>query len=658
MEALGHALQAHLGRAGTCLLLTGNLGAGKSTISRGFVRAFCRDASLDVPSPTFLLCLSYREDEAHEARAAGPPPGEGGDVPMSEGGAQAPGAVHHMDPYRLGQKADKMSGLISYEEAFERDVCLIEWPDRMPKAVMDLPKRGVTVAVSGTGIQAVGRHVVITPLSPDDPSAAVLAAWRTAGALPQVSVPWRQSTAAASTDASGQLMPRSAAVQQLLASEPASWVVLGIESSCDDTAAAVLRGDGTVLAHKIASQTGLHEQYGGVKPDVARDAHAAAIGATVEGCLQEAGVKPEQLSAVAVTVGPGLSLCLQVGLRHALTIAARHQIPLVPVHHMEAHSLVVRLPSLYPPLAPAPPAPGAPTTPPAFPALLLLVSGGHNMLVLCQGIGRHRILGTTLDDSAGECFDKVARLLGVNAIPGGPHLERLAAGGDPAKFKLTLPMQNGMHKASCNFSFSGLKTSVAKLVDDQRALLGLPPAQVGPKALADKAAAAAAAAIGPDGGAPEGAGSEAQAEGERAFERVAADIAASFQRTVVAFLQQRTRRALGWLKDDCAQHGGEMATCLVVAGGVAANTAVREGLTAVAGEFGIPCMYPPIKYCTDNGLMVAWAGVERLRLGLFTMPPADTSAVEKHVDVLPRWPLGPTDPRSVVAPSCNKHRTT
>lgn len=268
--------------------------------------------------------------------------------------------------------------------------------------------------------------MVITPLSEDDPSAPVLAAWRAAGALPDVSVPWRTSPAAGADQlgcaGEGQAAAgrSSSLVQQVLAKDPASWVVLGIESSCDDTAAAVIRGDGTVLAHKIASQTGLHEQYGGVKPDVARDAHAAAIGATVAGCLEEAGVAPEALSAVAVTVGPGLSLCLQVGLRHALTIAAQHQVPVVPVHHMEAHALVVRLPSLYPPPATAPPAADAPApaAPPAFPALLLLVSGGHNMLVLCQGVGRHRILGTTLDDSAGECFDKVARLLGVNSIPG------------------------------------------------------------------------------------------------------------------------------------------------------------------------------------------------------------------------------------------------
>lgn len=261
-------------------------------------------------------------------------------------------------------------------------------------------------ACSGTGIQAVGRCVTIRPLSPDDPSAPVLAAWRAAGRIPEAVVTWR---AAAQAGAGQGLGPAGSSGQSglRLSGLPESWVVLGIESSCDDTAAAVLCGDGRVLAHRIASQAGLHEQYGGVKPDVARDAHAAAIKDTVDGCLAEAGIKPEQLSAVAVTVGPGLSLCLQVGLRHALEIAAQHQVPLVPVHHMEAHALVPRLPSLG--LAPGM----------TFPALLLLVSGGHNMLVLTEGVGRHRIMGTTVDDSVGECFDKIARLLGISAIPGG-----------------------------------------------------------------------------------------------------------------------------------------------------------------------------------------------------------------------------------------------
>ncbi len=170
-----------------------------------------------------------------------------------------------------------------------------------------------------------------------------------------------------------------------------------------------------------------------MKPDAARDAHAASITGTVDSCLAKAGITPNQLTAVAVTVGPGLSLCLQVGVRHALTLAATHAKPVVPVHHMEAHALMTRMP-------------GVNSHPLTFPALLLLVSGGHNMLVLCSGVGKYRIIGTTLDDSMGECFDKTARLLGFAAIPGGPLLEKLAIKGNAAAHKITMPMQTGQHK--------------------------------------------------------------------------------------------------------------------------------------------------------------------------------------------------------------------
>ncbi|EFJ43437.1 hypothetical protein VOLCADRAFT_31243, partial [Volvox carteri f. nagariensis] len=343
-------------------------------------------------------------------------------------------------------------------------------------------------------------------------------------------------------------------------------VVLGIESSCDDTAAAVVRGDGTVLSHEIASQTGLHEQYGGVKPDVARQAHAAAIEATVNSALQRAGVEAGSLTAVAVTAGPGLALCLQVGVQYGLTLAARHGLPYIPVHHMEAHAMMTRLPS--------------------FPSLLLLVSGGHNMLVLCEGVGRHRIIGTTLDDSVGECFDKIARVAGITAVPvrimhcdgdaGGPHLERMAASARldaHIRYPLTLPLANGAQKDSCNFSFSGLKTQVMTLIMQKRKELGLPDLPP-PPALAAAAAAAAAAGGG-----------------------------------VTTACQLRRERQQ-------QQHQPGFVRSLVVAGGVAANAAVRTGLSEVAAEFGLPCVYPPVRYCTDNGLMVAWTGVERLKLGL------------------------------------------
>ncbi|GAX78502.1 hypothetical protein CEUSTIGMA_g5941.t1 [Chlamydomonas eustigma] len=798
MEKIGASLQScGLGSAGTVLLLNGHLGAGKSTICRGFVRAACKDQTLDVPSPTFLLCLSYSEDQAYDhsrrksnctdarVTSTGDDGGAERKTVSSAGldcstagrtadddsdvhGGRTP-MVHHMDPYRLGAKADKMAGLIDFEAAFQQDVCLIEWPDRMPAEVMKLPMKGVTIIVSGTGIQGAGRLVHIQALTPEDPSAQVLEKWRSDSALPEPTVSWGHAgslttlsdDADAKSAGSGSHFKEEAGEYLMAAGvgaikstaramagmkmfpteDPGQWLVLGIESSCDDTAAAVVCGDGSVKSHCIASQAGLHEQYGGVKPDVARDAHAKAIQSTVETCLSQAGIRPEALTAVAATIGPGLSLCLQVGVQHALTLAARHRLPFIPVHHMEAHAMMTRLPSLNP-------------TPTTFPALIMLVSGGHNMLVLSEGVGKHRIMGTTLDDSVGECFDKIARLMGITVIPGGPHLEKLAEEGEDilagvaaqaaaeaaaagtlspsscqaagvkvaskliSQYEVTMPMQSGAHRNSCNFSFSGIKTSVAKLIEEARVRLGL-PAQLysGPGAVstagdkilpqshqqqqsANNVKLVHAAPTSGDSG--ESADSADKQLVSAQLHRETCLIAAGFQRVAVRFLQQRTRRALQWLAEDARQQFGGSSgrvaaaimvpdsscssgfnadagpsqllpaaagsgsnllpaysaaaappvlppavTCLVVAGGVAANRSVRTGLEAVAAEFCVPCICPPVQHCTDNGLMVAWTGVERLKLGLYRVPPEDREeAIRANVDVLPRWPIGPMDPRS------------
>jgi tRNA threonylcarbamoyl adenosine modification protein TsaD len=367
-----------------------------------------------------------------------------------------------------------------------------------------------------------------------------------------------------------------------LKGERADWVVLGIESSCDDTGAAVLRGDGTVLSEVVASQAGVHEEFGGVKPDAAAAAHAKAINETVSMALEKAGVKPSDLTAVTVTVGPGLALCLNVGVEKALGFAAEHQLPVVKVHHMEAHMMVTRMPL-----------DGAVI--PEFPFLTLLVSGGHTMIVLSEALGSHTILGSTIDDSAGEAFDKTARLLGITKVPGGPPLEKLAQKGQPS-FDLPVPLaktrdqtlQNG-----CDFSFSGLKTAVRQLVAK-----------------------------------------------EGNAEEVAADIAASFQETCVQHLVSRTQRGIEWAKEKAdIRH-------LVVAGGVAANSAVRQGLAELCEREKLAFVRPPLKYCADNGTMVAWTGIERLELGLADPPPPKPTADSPlHVEVRPRWNIGPRDDR-------------
>jgi N6-L-threonylcarbamoyladenine synthase len=346
----------------------------------------------------------------------------------------------------------------------------------------------------------------------------------------------------------------------------ASGAVLGIESSCDESAAAVLDANGAILAEAVLSQWQDHAPHGGVVPEIAARAHLAHLPDMVRDVLARAGMAPGDLGAVAATVGPGLigGLIVGAGLGKGIALAARR--PFVAVNHLEAHALTARLPGLV--------EQGA-----AFPYLLLLVSGGHCQCVAVEGVGLYRRLGGTIDDAVGEAFDKVGKLLGLK-WPGGPALERLAAEGDPTRYPFPRPLRG---RPGCDFSFSGLKTAVAQVV------ASFPP---GPLTLRD-----------------------------------AADIAAGFQAAVVECLADRVAHALAMLPE---------ATLLVVAGGVAANGAVRAALQAVADKRGVRLVAPPVRLCTDNAVMVAWAGLERLRLGW-----ADALDVAPR----PRWPLDAPDMR-------------
>jgi N6-L-threonylcarbamoyladenine synthase len=342
--------------------------------------------------------------------------------------------------------------------------------------------------------------------------------------------------------------------------------VLGIETSCDDTAAAVLDAGGVVLAEALLSQSG-HAPYGGVVPEIAARAHLAVLPDLVAEVMRRAGAGFAGLGGVAATAGPGLIGGLIVGSSFAKGIALTHGLPFVAVNHLEAHALTARLPGLT--------ADGAP-----FPYLLLLLSGGHCQCVAVEGVGRYRRLGGTIDDAIGEAFDKVGKLLGLG-WPGGPALERLAAGGDATRFALPRPL---FGRPGCDFSFSGLKTAVAHLVDRY-----------------------------PTGPLPAG---------------DAADLAASFQRVVAEVLADRADHAMAAF---AALHGAGL---LVVAGGVAANATLRAALQSAAQARGFGFAAPPLRLCSDNAVMVAWAAIERLRLGL-------TDALD-HAP-RPRWPLDAPD---------------
>jgi N6-L-threonylcarbamoyladenine synthase len=321
--------------------------------------------------------------------------------------------------------------------------------------------------------------------------------------------------------------------------------VLGIESSCDETAAAILAPDGQILAERVLSQIADHAAFGGVVPEIAARAHLAALAPMVADAMAQAGVEYGALGGIAATAGPGLIGGLIIGSGFAKGAALAAGKPYVAINHLEAHALTARLPGLA-------------GESPAFPYLLLLVSGGHCQCVAVLGVGRYRRLGGTLDDAVGEAFDKTAKLLGL-PYPGGPALEAIALEGDPRRFELPRPL---LHREGCDFSFSGLKTAVAQLV---AGFAGALPRQV------------------------------------------AADVAASFQAAVADVMADRLAHALAMLPQ---------ASAVIVAGGVAANLLLRERLAAAAAARGKTLIAPPQRLCTDNAVMVAWAGIERLRLGL------------------------------------------
>ena len=328
-------------------------------------------------------------------------------------------------------------------------------------------------------------------------------------------------------------------------------IVLGLESSCDETAAALVTEDRRVLAHRLAGQEAAHAPYGGVVPEIAARAHVEVLAPLVAAALADAGIELAAVDAIAATAGPGLIGGVMVGLVTGKALAHAAGKPLIAVNHLEGHALSPRLsdPDL------------------AFPYLLLLVSGGHCQLLLVEGVARYRRLATTIDDAAGEAFDKTAKLLGLG-FPGGPAVERAAALGDARAVPLPRPL---LRSAEPHFSFAGLKAAVARIVG-----------QYSPE-----------------------------------------DIAASFQQAVVDCLLDRTARAL--------DRAGAV-NALVVAGGVAANGAVREALRELASARGLRFVAPPLWLCTDNAAMIAWAGAERFAAGL--TDPLDTPARA-------RWPLDP-----------------
>jgi len=348
-------------------------------------------------------------------------------------------------------------------------------------------------------------------------------------------------------------------------------IVLGIETSCDETAAAVVDDSRQVRAEVVLSQLDQHRPYGGIVPEIAARSHLDHLDGLIAEAMRRANLHFADLDGIAATGGPGLIGGVMVGVTMAKAIAAVAERPFIAVNHLEGHALTARL-----------------TDDVAFPFLLLLISGGHCQLLIVEEVGRYKRLGTTVDDAAGEAFDKGAKLLGLG-YPGGPAIEHAAAAGDAARFVLPRPM---LGRPEPDFSFSGLKTALRQRVTELEAR--------GPLAAQDRD-----------------------------------DLAAGLQAAIADCLADRTERAIA-----IARTRRPDLAALVVAGGVAANGFIRARLQTLAASTDLRLVVPPARLCTDNATMIAWAGIERLRRGYID-----------GLDFAPRprWPLDPSAPRAIGA---------
>ena len=342
--------------------------------------------------------------------------------------------------------------------------------------------------------------------------------------------------------------------------------ILGIETSCDETAASVVNDKGEILSNLVLSQLEEHKEFGGVVPEIAARAHIDHLHTLIKAAMSDAKIRFEELDGIAATCGPGLIGGVMVGMIAGKAIAASHNLPFIGVNHLEGHALTPRL-----------------TDQITFPYLLLLASGGHTQLLIAEDVGQYKLWGATLDDAAGECFDKSAKLMGLS-YPGGPEVQKIAAAcKDPEaakqRFSLPTPMKG---RKELDFSFSGLKTAVRLAVEN------LP-------------------------------------EGDLKREDIA-DLACAFEGTMADVIADRCEKAIERFKDE---YSSETPT-LVVSGGVAANEAIRARLEQLCADHDMRSYAPPVSLCGDNAAMIAWAGLERLQKGL--SDPLDFKA-------RPRWPL-------------------
>ena len=354
--------------------------------------------------------------------------------------------------------------------------------------------------------------------------------------------------------------------------------VLGIESSCDETAVAIVNDNKEILSSIVVSQIDIHKEFGGVIPEIASRNHLDVIEKVIVKVLKNANLNFEDIDAICATCGPGLMGGLIVGAITAQTLASVFNKPFVPVNHLEGHILTSRL-----------------TNNLEFPFLIFLISGGHSQILFTTGVGKYEKIGDTIDDSLGECFDKVAQMLGLQ-YPGGPKIEELAKYGNENKFKFVKPLIDAVGKGrnkenDLNFSFSGLKTAVRREIEKIT-----------------------------------GEDYNYDLSHTKLNEQTIQDICASFQKTIVDILKDRFQNTVKYLKNK-----GIILNKLIFAGGVSANQYIKNNMIEFCRQYGYEIITPPLKLCTDNGVMVAWAGLEKFRLGLYEK--SDT------LNIRSRWEL-------------------
>lgn len=545
--------------------LNGQLGSGKTTFAKYLVQGFMNNMDLSVPSPSYLLSLEYEKIDVCK--------------------------IFHIDPYRLPEK--KILNLLDFNNIFQNHIALIEWNQRLGEDYLYKYDR-LEINISGFGPQGNVRDICIKPYG---------IKWNSI--INEIINPQKLSIPknlyCSSNYQSKELDNIHQKPQDILNIPNFLIYILGIETSCDDTALAVVRGDGLVMSDIVISQNDIHQEYGGVYPKLAQEAHIENIDRAIDQVITKSGIEYTQLTAVAVTIGPGLSICLQVGMSRAIQLSHKLQIPIIKTHHLESHLMVSKLPNQN----------TLEVSSIQYPFITALISGGHTQFILAIELGNYVIIGETLDDSAGETFDKIARSLGIENIPGGPKLEEMATKGNPKKYNIPMPLINSkdiLHRKGCSTSFSGIKTSVIRLIEKEK--LCVP----------------------------------------NLFETTAKyDIAASFQYVATKHLCQRLERTI-----QICQTIHSNINDIIIAGGVAANKYIRGVFAELSHKYQLNIHIPNPTLCRDNGIMVAINGIERYIKGLYEQPPIDIDMELKNIEVRPKWLIGKYIDKSILIDYCNK----